>query len=200
MALLTYSPVTSVCPKFLSDHVPNRKLKSFKPFTDSTLIRSKVRVRVSCRVKDFGVSDLDQNVSLRSYGQFSASVKQASRRSKEEEEKQSYYLNMGYAIRTLREEFPELFYRELGFDIYRSEFECLYSWFCLMVVEYPRGISKIIVTFWYIFGFSRKVYIPVKQLSAIIDDIKLNIEFDIFVLVFCLGLMERLWSYTNSWL
>lgn len=33
--------------------------------------------------------------------------------------KQDYYVNTGYAIRTLREEFPELFYRELSFDIYR---------------------------------------------------------------------------------
>lgn len=37
----------------------------------------------------------------------------------EEEKKQDYYVNTGYAIRTIREEFPELFYRELSFDIYR---------------------------------------------------------------------------------
>ena len=55
------------------------------------------------------------------YGQFSAPVKRGSKPSKEEEEKQNYYVNMGYAIRTLREEFPGLFYRELNFDIYRFE-------------------------------------------------------------------------------
>ncbi|XP_058096101.1 uncharacterized protein LOC131241320 [Magnolia sinica] len=37
------------------------------------------------------------------------------------DDKQNYYMNTGYAIRTLREEFPELFYRELSFDIYRDD-------------------------------------------------------------------------------
>ncbi|KAK4411458.1 hypothetical protein Sango_0218800 [Sesamum angolense] len=36
----------------------------------------------------------------------------------DEGKKQDYYVNTGYAIRSLREEFPELFYRELSFDIY----------------------------------------------------------------------------------
>ncbi|KAL1549795.1 hypothetical protein AAHA92_17846 [Salvia divinorum] len=39
----------------------------------------------------------------------------------EEGKKQDYYVNTGYAIRTIREEFPELFYRELSFDIYRDD-------------------------------------------------------------------------------
>ena len=34
-------------------------------------------------------------------------------------DKQKYYVNMGDAIRTLREEFPHAFYREPCFDIYR---------------------------------------------------------------------------------
>ena len=34
-------------------------------------------------------------------------------------DKGDYYVNMGYAIRTLREELPEMFYREPCFDIYR---------------------------------------------------------------------------------
>eukprot|EP00271_Cylindrocystis_brebissonii_P019949 TRINITY_DN6377_c0_g1_i1.p1 TRINITY_DN6377_c0_g1~~TRINITY_DN6377_c0_g1_i1.p1 ORF type:complete len:422 (-),score=54.21 TRINITY_DN6377_c0_g1_i1:2438-3703(-) len=32
-----------------------------------------------------------------------------------------YYVNVGYAIRTLREELPTLFYEKLTFDIYRSD-------------------------------------------------------------------------------
>ncbi|KAK4418582.1 hypothetical protein Salat_2271000 [Sesamum alatum] len=39
----------------------------------------------------------------------------------DEGKKQDCYVNTGYAIRTLREEFPELFYRELSFDIYRDD-------------------------------------------------------------------------------
>ncbi|XP_052211658.1 uncharacterized protein LOC127814282 [Diospyros lotus] len=84
-----------------------------------------VRVRVSSRIKglEVGVPDLSQNVGL--YGQFSAPVKPSTasspKRSKEDEEKQNYHLSMGYAIRTLRDEFPELFYRELSFDIYRDD-------------------------------------------------------------------------------
>ena len=60
-------------------------------------------------------------------GQFSAPVKPSSsmtsssspKKKTEDEEKQDYYLNMGHAIRCLREEFPELFYKEPSFDIYR---------------------------------------------------------------------------------
>ncbi|XP_030548091.1 uncharacterized protein LOC115753571 [Rhodamnia argentea] len=76
------------------------------------------RMRIRARTKDAELrisSDCDQNMRL--YGHFSAPVK----KSKEEEEQQDYYLNMGYAIRTLREDFPELFYRELNFDIYRDD-------------------------------------------------------------------------------
>ncbi|GJN35765.1 hypothetical protein PR202_gb24570 [Eleusine coracana subsp. coracana] len=36
-----------------------------------------------------------------------------------EEAKRQYYVNMGHAIRTLREELPVVFYREPSFDIYR---------------------------------------------------------------------------------
>ncbi|XP_072965876.1 uncharacterized protein [Typha angustifolia] len=37
------------------------------------------------------------------------------------DDKQKYYVNMGYAIRTLREEFPDIFYKEPSFDIYRDD-------------------------------------------------------------------------------
>ncbi|RLN25270.1 hypothetical protein C2845_PM07G39250 [Panicum miliaceum] len=43
----------------------------------------------------------------------------ARRREEDEEERQRYYLNMGYAIRTLREELPDVLYKEPSFDIYR---------------------------------------------------------------------------------
>lgn len=43
----------------------------------------------------------------------------SSKAKEEEKKKREYYVNTGYAIRTLREEFPELFHRELTFDIYR---------------------------------------------------------------------------------
>ena len=46
----------------------------------------------------------------------------AGRRSDEDnEERQRYYLNMGYAIRTLREELPDVLYKEPSFDIYRFD-------------------------------------------------------------------------------
>ncbi|XP_011622819.2 uncharacterized protein LOC18432735 isoform X1 [Amborella trichopoda] len=35
--------------------------------------------------------------------------------------KQDYYVNLGYAIRTLREDLPEIFYREPSFNIYRDD-------------------------------------------------------------------------------
>ncbi|CAN6568247.1 hypothetical protein ACFX13_000838 [Malus domestica] len=101
---------------------PNPNLKNFKISTNIDKFGFGSRVRVSSKVRDctVRVSEFDQNVRL--YGQFSAPVKRGgSKPSKEEEEKQDYYVNMGYAIRTLREEFPQLFYRELSFDIYRDD-------------------------------------------------------------------------------
>ncbi|KAI4355120.1 hypothetical protein L6164_003924 [Bauhinia variegata] len=122
MALIVHSAEMSIAPKIFSNSTLSlTKLQSFKPNPKSNPVGSKGRVKISCRVKDFGASALDHNVTLRPYGQFSAPVKQGSRPSKEEEEKQNYYVNMGYAIRTLREEFPELFYRDLNFDIYRDD-------------------------------------------------------------------------------
>jgi hypothetical protein len=44
----------------------------------------------------------------------------ARRREEDGEERRSYYLNMGYAIRTLREELPDALYKEPSFDIFRS--------------------------------------------------------------------------------
>ncbi|KAJ7129920.1 hypothetical protein O6H91_Y558400 [Diphasiastrum complanatum] len=39
----------------------------------------------------------------------------------ESNEEDDFYVNVGYAIRTLREELPTLFYKELTFDIYRDD-------------------------------------------------------------------------------
>ncbi|KAK7389880.1 hypothetical protein VNO78_25176 [Psophocarpus tetragonolobus] len=119
MALLIHYPEMSVAAPIVPN--PNLKLNkvhSFKPYTKGKAIGSTRGVRISCTVKDCAV--LDENVN--SYGQFSVPVKPGSKQSKEEEEeKQNYYVNVGYAIRTLREEFPDLFYRELSFDIYRDD-------------------------------------------------------------------------------
>lgn len=86
--------------------------------------RSNLRFRVSSKVKDLekGSTEL---LNLKGYLE---NVKQSetapfslrkSEEGKEEEERQNYHVNTGYAIRALRQEFPELFYRELSFDIYR---------------------------------------------------------------------------------
>lgn len=39
----------------------------------------------------------------------------------EDSDKHNYYVNIGYAIRTLREELPTMFYKELTYDIYRED-------------------------------------------------------------------------------
>ncbi|XP_074272890.1 uncharacterized protein LOC141596588 [Silene latifolia] len=64
----------------------------------------------------------------RVYDQLSASApsgatasSSSEQKKKDDHDKREYYLNMGYAIRSLREEFPHLFYRELNFDIYRDD-------------------------------------------------------------------------------
>jgi hypothetical protein len=43
----------------------------------------------------------------------------AAERRRNEKAKRQYYVNMGHAIRTLREELPVVFYREPSFGIYR---------------------------------------------------------------------------------
>ncbi|KAG6518193.1 hypothetical protein ZIOFF_021596 [Zingiber officinale] len=44
----------------------------------------------------------------------------------EEGEKQRYYVNMGYAIRSLREDFTDIFQREPNFEIYRRAY-CIFG-------------------------------------------------------------------------
>ncbi|KAL3517231.1 hypothetical protein ACH5RR_024133 [Cinchona calisaya] len=83
-----------------------------------------VGVRVS--LEEAEVLNLRRNGGLLyGVGQFSAPVKPPSstqsKEEEEEEEKRNYYLNTGYAIRTLREELPALFYKEFSFDIYRDD-------------------------------------------------------------------------------
>ncbi|XP_060964280.1 uncharacterized protein LOC115705882 isoform X2 [Cannabis sativa] len=114
MALLVPSPEISRVFSY-PNPIPT-KFKGSKILTTSKRFVSRITVCAKVREFEVRVSERNQNVSL--YGQFSAPVKQGSKPSKEEEEKQKYYVNMGYAIRTIREEFPELFYRELSFDIY----------------------------------------------------------------------------------
>lgn len=119
--------------------------------------RGGVRVRVCSRIKDFevGISELGhRNIGL--YDVLAAAPVNLSTTSlppkkSKEEEKQDYYVNMGYAIRTLREEFPELFYKELTFNIYRFEqiwiymssmyvHMCMHLYFCFLFFyfEGPR--------------------------------------------------------------
>ncbi|RDX84104.1 hypothetical protein CR513_34893, partial [Mucuna pruriens] len=107
MSLLIHSPETSFFSKIV--HNPNPiacKLQNLKPLTNG----KGIGLKLSCKVKD-----LNENLSW--YGEFSVPVKRGS----EGEEKQKYKVNLGYAIWSLREEFPSLFYRELSFDIYRDD-------------------------------------------------------------------------------
>ncbi|CAM6100374.1 unnamed protein product [Calypogeia fissa] len=56
--------------------------------------------------------------------EFSAAVQSGSpppRQKQENSERDNYYVNTGYAIRTLREELPNMFYKKLNFDIYRDD-------------------------------------------------------------------------------
>ncbi|CAN6443906.1 unnamed protein product [Victoria cruziana] len=57
------------------------------------------------------------------YSNFSAPVQSSSmtRTKDKEDDKQDYYVNMGYAIRTLREELRDVFFKEPTFDIYRED-------------------------------------------------------------------------------
>lgn len=103
---------------------PNPKIVNSLDISNCKLFNGNCRVKFRVCAK---VTSPEPNAKV--YGQFSAPVKPSSssstasssspKKKKEDEEKQDYYLNMGYAIRCLREEFPELFCKELSFDIYR---------------------------------------------------------------------------------
>ncbi|XP_021887805.1 uncharacterized protein LOC110807088 [Carica papaya] len=123
MAFLISSPeVSAVSLKILPSPKP-KCLASLSVSGSNEKIGTRARIRVGadvgvrdCKVR---VAGLDQKAKV--YGHYTASVKRGLKQNKEEEEKQNYYVNMGYAIRALREDFPELFYRELRFDIYRDD-------------------------------------------------------------------------------
>ncbi|KAL8541119.1 hypothetical protein ACS0TY_002408 [Phlomoides rotata] len=81
-------------------------------------------ISVCSGVKDLKKADLklrDEDGVRWLYGQVKESATAPFPSNKGKEEKLEYYVNTGYAIRTLRKEFPELFYRELIFDIYRDD-------------------------------------------------------------------------------
>lgn len=152
MAFLITSPEISIASTKIfcnPNPSPQLLLKSLTISNEKILSRFKVRLGV----KDTGATVLGSNQTLRLYGQFSAPVKP----SKEEEEKQNYYLNMGYAIRTLREEFPDLFYRELSFDIYRFGFNHFSSYFCFRIFIWllwnGRKNGEFCRIIWFLYSF-----------------------------------------------
>ncbi|ESR58164.1 hypothetical protein KPL70_010278 [Citrus sinensis] len=138
MAFLVSPPEFST-KIFFNPNPHSTSQKSLSVLSNHEKLGSRARVRVS------GISEVGRNVRL--YGQFSAPVKP----SKEEEEKHNYYVNMGYAIRTLREEFPALFYRELSFDIYRIFFRALW----LDIISVWQPLENVIMVRWTIHGVPR---------------------------------------------
>nr|GMD64943.1 uncharacterized protein LOC109185179 [Ipomoea batatas] len=106
------------------------KLRNFHKVAITNNGKEIVGARISSSVKDMeeAARDLSLGFNLGLCDSFSAAMAEPAtafpsiKPSKEEEQKQDYYLNMGYAIRTIREDFPALFYRELSFDIYRFGF------------------------------------------------------------------------------
>lgn len=143
--------------------------------SDSSITKKKNRY---CDVK---ISDV-YNLEFSSH--FSAPVKEKQQNdNKDDEEKQNYYVNSGYAIRTLREEFPQIFYKELNFDIYRDDivfkdplntfvgiknYKSIFwalrfygkiffkgLWVDIINVSQPIGVDKVIMVRWTIHGIPR---------------------------------------------
>ncbi|KAG2290372.1 hypothetical protein Bca52824_049976 [Brassica carinata] len=91
---------------------------STRSFPGSSLRHVFMRKKVTVSARDLsGV----KNQKSRLYVKFSAPVKEDCHIIREEDDKQSYYVNMGHAVRCLREELPSLFYKEPNFDIYRDD-------------------------------------------------------------------------------
>jgi len=85
-----------------------------------------------------------------------------------ERKAKDYYANLGYAIRTLREDIPILFVKDLNYDIYRED----------VVFKDPRntfkGMDKYKTIFWSLrfHGriFFRSIYVEIKRLWQIDDN------------------------------
>ncbi|KFK37418.1 hypothetical protein AALP_AA4G254600 [Arabis alpina] len=96
---------------------------SARIFSDSSTYVSSSFTRRKVTVSAIDARDLSQKSRL--YGKFSVPVKEDCKISRDEEEeeedKRSYYVNMGHAVRSIREEFPLVFYKEPNFDIYRDD-------------------------------------------------------------------------------
>ncbi|KAJ6818394.1 uncharacterized protein M6B38_405675 [Iris pallida] len=84
-------------------------------------------IRVSDSVRELGLSLLLLSDPALRGGAAAASAVSVEQQEKKrdrgggDDDKQEYYVNMGYAIRTLREEFPDVFVKEPSFDIYRDD-------------------------------------------------------------------------------
>ncbi|CAN8286145.1 unnamed protein product [Cochlearia groenlandica] len=106
--------IPSVSARIFSDSNPN-------------LIKAFTRRKVSVSAVNAKAKSGAKYQRSRLYGKFSAPVKEDreissdDKEEEEEEDKQSYYVNMGHAVRSIREEFPFLFHKEPNFDIYRDD-------------------------------------------------------------------------------
>jgi len=121
-----------------SPEIPTVSARIFSDANSSVI--SHVFMRRKVTVSAIDARDLPgvKNPKSRLYWQFSAPVKEDYKISREEEEeeeedKQSYYVNMGHAVRSIREEFPLLFYKELNFDIYRFDEDSRFKLNCSLI-------------------------------------------------------------------
>lgn len=105
-----------------SPEIPTVSARIFSDSNSSVISHAFMRRKVTVSAIDARDLSGVKNQKSRLYGRFSAPVKEDCKISRDEEEdKQSYYVNMGHAVRSIREEFPLLFYKEPNFDIYRFE-------------------------------------------------------------------------------
>jgi len=147
--------LTNTCAK------PNPKIFNYTSICKSNFNGiCRIKFRVCAKTKGFEAKFANPKSSTGTHDKFSAPVKpigpmtpsSSPKQSEEDEEKQNYHLNMGYAIRSLREEFPELFDRDLSFDIYRFRFVLsLMVWrnsCCLLHVQFRWKIGVFFVFVW----------------------------------------------------
>ncbi|KAG2290569.1 hypothetical protein Bca4012_034879 [Brassica carinata] len=97
-----------------SPEIPTVSARVF-PCSSSSVRHAFTRRKVTVSARD--VSGVMKNQKSRLYVKFSAPVVKEDC----ETSTQNYYVNMGHAVRCLREELPSLFYKEPNFDIYRDD-------------------------------------------------------------------------------
>ncbi|KAG2487693.1 hypothetical protein HYH03_013692 [Edaphochlamys debaryana] len=155
-----HSPIVRPSPPELhSEQPPHRRETKYEPCEPSTSSLADFGARVTLERLYAWSGSLD---SVLGGGAFLVTLDEKPQRTRNQERSEDYFANVGDAIRSLRDDIPMLFQRELNYDIYRED----------IVFRDPRnslqGLQNYQRLFWSLrfHGkiFFQKLYVDVKRI------------------------------------